>query len=132
MSKVVLYAEPECWRFRRQRPDAWESFGCGPGDGIGDRLVPDTMYGLNVSEACRVHDWYYRFYPEDTEDARAMADRIFRNNLLRIVRAKTENPILRWLRERRCVAYYLAVRWRGGPAYHNDRNQSKNTNEVEV
>ena len=67
MTKVKLYAHPECWLFRKNNPEEFKSFGCGPG-GAGDKLVPDTMYGLDVSNACRIHDWYYRFYPENTKD----------------------------------------------------------------
>jgi hypothetical protein len=107
------------------------SFGCGPG-GAGDKLVPDTMYGLDISPACRVHDWYYRFFPEDTEEARAMADRIMKNNLLRIVEAHTKNRVLLWLRRRRCHTYYTMVRMFGAPSYFHDRNAEEFEKEVEV
>lgn len=35
--------------------DSWPSF-CGAGCGIGDWLVPDTLYGACISPACLVHD----------------------------------------------------------------------------
>ena len=131
MAKVTLYADPRCWKFREDHPEEWKAFGCGPG-GFGDKLVPDTMYGLNVSEACRIHDWYYRFYPDSTPSARKMADYAFRNNLIRIVEAKTKNRVLRWVRKRRCQAYYAMVRALGGPAFYSDRNEEEFLKEVEV
>lgn len=126
---IKLYAHPECWIFREKHPEEFASFGCGPG-GAGDKLVPDTMYGLDISNACRIHDWYYRFYPENTEEARAMADRIMKNNLLRIVEAKTRNKFLLWLRRRRCKTYYWMVREFGASSYFNDRNDDKYMQEI--
>lgn len=126
---MKLFACPECWKFVDEHPEDFASFGCGPG-GLGDRLVPDTMYGLNISDACRIHDWYYRFYPENTEAAREMADRILKNNLLRIVREKTKSKVLRWLRERRCQTYYLMVRNFGAPAFFEERNNATELREV--
>jgi len=126
-----LYAHKECWDFIEKHPEDFKSFGCGPG-GIGDFFVPDTMYGLNVSDACRIHDWYYRFYPGKTEADRKMADSILKNNLLRIVRAKSKNRILRWLRERRCGTYYRFVRLAGGPAFYDERNLDDEFKELSL
>lgn len=126
---MKLFACPECWLFAEEHPEDFASFGCGPG-GLGDRLVPDTMYGLDISDACRIHDWYYRFYPENTEEARAMADRVLKNNLLRIVREKTKSSILLWLRERRCQTYYIMVRNFGAPAFFEERNSETELREV--
>jgi hypothetical protein len=131
MSKVKLYAEQECWDFMESHPDEFASFGCGPG-WLGDILVPDTMYFLNISMACKIHDWYYRFYPENTEEARQLADSVFKNNLLRIVRAKTSNRFLLWLRERRCRTYYSMVRFSGGPAFYDERNEDEVFKEVDT
>ena len=129
--KVQLYAHPDCWLFSVEHEEDFESFGCGPG-GTGDWLVPDTIYGLNVSMACKIHDWYYRFWPEDSEEARAKADRIFKNNMLRIVRAKTSNRLLLRVRKIRCNTYYLMVRKFGAGAFYEDRNTEEFMREVEV
>jgi len=118
---MKLFAHPKCWKFIEEHPEEFQSFGCGPG-GIGDILVPDRIYGLDVSDACRIHDWYYRFHPSNSPDGRLEADSIFKNNLLRIVKAKSKNKIIRWLRVRRCRTYYSLVRFGGGPAYYEDRN----------
>ena len=131
MTTVKLYAHPECWLFMEEHIEEFDSFGCGPG-GAGDKLVPDTMYGLDISPACRIHDWYYRFWPEDSEEARAMADRVMKNNLLRIVENKTKWRVLLWLRRRRCHTYYTMVRMFGAPSYFEDRNTEEFIGEVEV
>ena len=123
-----LFADPACWEFKKKHPEDFESFGCGPG-GIGDFLVPDTVYGLSVNPCCRIHDWYYRFYPGNTEADREMADRVFKNNMIRLVTAKTKIKWLRWLRLRRVSTMYTMVRFAGAPAFFGERNTSS---EVEV
>ena len=126
---MKLFAHSECWKFIEEFPDDFKSFGCGPG-GVGDVLVPDKMYGLDVSDACRIHDWYYRFYSDNSSAGRQEADSILKNNLIRIVRAKSKSRILRWLRLMRCRTYYGMVRFAGGPAYYEDRNVEDEYREV--
>jgi len=126
---MKLFACKECWDFKEAHPEEFARFGCGPG-GLGGILVPDTVYFLSIRDACRIHDWYYRFYPSCEEKDRKSADIIFLNNMLRIVVEKTENNLLRLLRKRRCLTYYKAVRLLGGPAYHDDRNESEEFREV--
>jgi hypothetical protein len=116
---IKLYAEPECWKFKEKHPDIFSSFGCGPG-GIGDFLVPDTVWGLSIKPACQIHDWYYRFYPYRTEADRKIADTIFGNNMLRIVNYYTKSRFLRRRRYIRTGIYYKAVRSLGGPAWHDE------------
>lgn len=118
--EVKLFADPNCWKFREEHPEEFDSFGCGPG-GIGDWLVPDTIWGLSIKIACQIHDWYYRLSPGDTEEDRAAADRILYNNILRIVNAKGGNLVS--LRRLRAKTYYEMVRWFGAPAYWEDRNK---------
>ena len=33
-----------------KRNEMWSEWGCGPG-GIGDRFVPDTLWGLSITHA---------------------------------------------------------------------------------
>jgi hypothetical protein len=128
---MKLYADKEAWMFMVQHPVQWLSFGCGPG-GWGDWLVPDTIYGLSVIEACRIHDWYYRFYWQDTEGARERADKILLNNMIRIIEAGTGNRWLLRLRLHRARLYYRMVRDYGAPAYfEHDRNSDVEYREVE-
>lgn len=93
--------------------------GCGPGGWLG-WMVPETMYGLDVSEACDVHDWMY--VTGLTIEDKERADRAFLNNLLRIIDANTSWWLLRRLRYRRARLYFEAVRDFGGPAFWSRKN----------
>jgi hypothetical protein len=93
--------------------------GCGAkGSGW---LIPDSMWFLNITEACNIHDFMY-LIGEDEED-RHEADRVFLNNLLRIIEAETKWAWLKPLRRRRALKYYEAVRMFGGPAFWSGKNE---------
>lgn len=126
--KVELFAAAECWEFKKRYPEEFASFGCGPG-GLGDILVPDTIYGLSVNSCCAIHDWYYRYFPGNTEMDRELADRIFKNNMIRLVTAKTKWSWLRRLRLRRVKTYYSMVRFAGATAFFEERNKDS---EVQI
>ena len=81
--------------------------GCGPGKGWKANLVPETLWGLSVHEACDIHDWMYHL-GETIEDKKE-ADRVFLNNMIRIIDGKTRWNLLRKLRLRRARLYYQAV-----------------------
>jgi len=80
--------------------------GCGPG-GLGDFLVPDTVWGLNIKPACKIHDWCFVVFND--EAGFKLSNRIFMDNMERINRAKTTCGWLRWLRSMRIRKYYRAV-----------------------
>ena len=86
--------------------------GCGS-KGLGGWLVPDTIYGLNISEACNIHDWQYS--QGATLQDKEYADRIFLNNLVRII--DSGSKCLRWLRRRRALKMHWAVKTFGEPAF---------------
>ena len=119
--KAELFADAECWEFKAKFPGEYANYGCGPG-GVGDFLVPDTVWGLSIRDACRIHDWGYRHCEEASEEDRKRHDRILRNNSQRIVSAGTKWQWLKKLRYRRVLTYYQMVRGLGGPAYWNERN----------
>ena len=128
---LKLYAEPETWAYRDAFPDEWLKLGCGPGD-VGDYLVPDRILGLSVVEACRVHDWYYRFWEfGKTEVHRNIADRIFKNNMLRIIHDNSRSVALRraraWIADR---IYYESVNRRGAPSFFEERNPESHIKEL--
>ena len=122
--KIKLFADYGCWEFKKKFPDEFKSYGCGPG-GVGDFLVPDTVYGLSIRDACRIHDWAYRHSLGDSDEDRKRHDRILMNNSLRIVDAGTKFWIIKKLRYRRCKTYYQMVRAFGGPAYWSERNSDR-------
>lgn len=129
--KCELFADAECWIFKRDFPDEFASYGCGPG-GLGDFLVPDTVWFLSIRDACRVHDWGYRHCKDASEDDRARHDRILKNNGQRIVDFHTESKFLKKLRYRRVLTYYKMVRSFGSPAYWSERNSSDEMQSVDV
>lgn len=105
--------------------------GCGPG-GLGDYLVPDTLWGLNVKPACKIHDFYYSEMMPGTIECKEEADRVFLNNMIRIIKAVTDSKILRVLRMRRAKTYYVMVKDFGGHAFWANKNDDKNLRHVEV
>lgn len=88
--------------------------GCGPQSWKRD-FVPDTIYGVDISEACNIHDWMY--LKGQSIDDKKKADRVFLNNMIRIVKAESRFRFMSVLRQRRCWKYYLAVAQFGGPAF---------------
>jgi len=101
-----LAAPTSFWGFLGQDTSAAVN-GCGPG-GTGDFLVPDTAYGLSLKPACKIHDWMYTIF--NSETGFKLANQIFLDNMHRINNATTKNCWLRWLRRRRILKYYLAVK----------------------
>lgn len=88
--------------------------GCGPGEGWKNVIVPDTIYGISITEACDVHDWMYEM-GGDIRD-REFADQVFLDNILHLITLRSRTTIwglmtfwanpLRVLRARK---YFTAV-----------------------
>jgi len=118
MSSARLFAPVEYW----QLPPAAKALicnGCGKKGGL---KFPNRIWGLDIRDVCNIHD--YMYYAGQTEADREEADRVLRNNLLRIIEADSADiPLLKALRRRRAAKYYYAVRWFGGPAFWDDKNQ---------
>ena len=91
--------------------------GCGPG-GAGDRLIPDTVYGLSVKPACAIHDWMYTIFND--EAGFKLSNSLFLDNMTRINKSATKNSVIRFLRSRRIVKYYLAVKDFGRLFYYDN------------
>ena len=113
-SKYNLKAPPEFWLLTEHE---LHTYGCGPGKNIGDALVPDTIWGLNIKVACIIHDLDCN--AAKTESDWERGDERFLINLLRIINAKS-NFFIRGLRRYRALTYYNAVEdigkkyWSGG------------------
>ena len=86
--------------------DYMASRGCGPGKGLGDWFVPDTMWGLNIKLPCIIHDleWALAVSIEDIKKANMH----FLINLLKVINAKS-GFLFKQLRRYRAVTYYTAV-----------------------
>lgn len=98
------------------------SNGCGPQGKLD--LIPDTLYGLSVAQACKIHDWEY-VKGESIED-KEKADSRFLDNMLRLIDKYTTNPLLKTLRRRRAHTYYEAVKRFGGPSFWENKTPAEN------
>lgn len=115
---MKLYAPPLYWSLS---PEGKASLcnGCGA-KGYG-WTVPDTIWGLSITEICDIHDVMYAWGVDESD--REEADRVMKNNMLRKIEAKTKWRMLKMLRSRRALKYYWAVRSFGGPAFWNGKNE---------
>lgn len=83
-------------------------------------LIPETMWGLRITEAANVHDWMY--WEGRTPEEKVDADRTFLLNLIALIEDGTTKVwmvglILRELRRLRALLYYFFVRECGDAAF---------------
>ena len=114
---MKLFVGEECWKFRKEHPEEWKSFGCGPGK-FGDKIVFDSILGVSIVEACRIHDWYYRFWIGEN---RKMIDDMFLNNMNILIERENSSGIMRKCRLFVALCYYKMVREFGSQAYYEER-----------
>lgn len=91
--------------------------GCGQAGWKG-KLVPNTVWGLSIKEDCNVHDFMYHVGLTDTD--KKQGDRTLLNNMTRTV--LNAGGWLERLRLWRIEKYYLAVKYGGGPAFWDGKN----------
>jgi hypothetical protein len=113
---TILYAPEAYWLLT---PAAITEIcnGCGSAQSKFD-FVPDSIYGLNINEACNIHDAMYQW--GSTLADKEEADRVLLNNMLRLIEAGSS--WLKMLRRRRALEYYEAVTAFGGPAFWQGKN----------
>jgi len=99
-----LHAPPEFWLVSE---DELATYGCGWGKGLGDALVPDTMYGMSVKVCCIIHDMDWRA-AQALHDIHRANER-FLVNLIALINGKSKSAALRVLRRYRATTYYTAV-----------------------
>ena len=94
--------------------------GCGAKDGL---KVPDTFWGLNMEEACNIHDYMYS--TGKTHYDKLFADAMFRLNLTVIIDAKEtfKDKLLSVLRHYRAGTYYIAVAKYGNYSFWKDKER---------
>lgn len=114
-----IVAEQGFWKLTPAEKAATTN-GAGAEGGI---KVPDTMYGLDLNEVFRVHDWEYGI--GKTKEEKDQADRTMLNNLIRVINTAPGwlNKLLAPLRRRRAITYYEAVYYLGGPAFWEGKNK---------
>ena len=123
---MKLYAPEQFWLLTDEAREEISN-GCGPKSYMG-WIVPDTVWGLSVSPCCDIHDYMYHI--GENEDDRNVADRVFLNNMIRIVTHHTTNKVLLKLRLRRVRTYYYMVSKFGGPAFWNPKNLPTQVRDV--
>lgn len=94
--------------------------GCGAKDGL---KVPDTFWGLNIEEACNIHDYMYN--NGKTHYDKLFADAMFRLNLTVMIDAKEtfKDKLLSVLRHYRAGTYYIAVAKYGNSSFWKDKER---------
>lgn len=97
--------------------------GCdGCGSGWNEPIVPDTIYGLSIRQACCIHDHRYTIggYEADKENA----DKEFLSNMLTLIDNNKKWYYPTWLARRRAMTYYDAVirAGEGSFNYHHEGN----------
>jgi len=130
----MIYAPEWYWKIPEE---ARKQGRCGPGDGIGEKLVPDSILFMSITEYCQVHDMDYN--PEwnpDIQEALKIVDpqkkatvlmRIkdegddrFIKNILNGIRERSANGFMRWARNQIAVNFFSAVSIAGNSAFwHN-------------
>ncbi len=82
--------------------------------------IPDTILGLNIKEACCIHDWMYGL--GNSESDRSKADKVFLWNLLYLIQLDKDASWKKTI-ARRAMAYhyYAGLVLFGGVVYWRKR-----------
>ena len=115
---ATLFAPEGYWRLSEDARTELLN-GCGP-NGWKNRLIPDNLLWVSIKAACDIHD--YMYITGRTEADREEADRVFLNNMLRIVEIRSSTWITRDIRRRLALRYYASVRDFGGPYFWAEKN----------
>lgn len=128
MKTVCLYA-PEGYVAASPEVRSQLTNGCGAGGWKLD-LVPDSLLGLDILPACNIHDWMYS--AGETLADKQEADRVFLNNMLRLIETDSSCWILKHIRRKLARGYFEAVEHFGGPAFWEGKNPAGNMVEVYI
>ena len=133
-NSLKLYAPENYWNAINSQQDLSKILnGCGT-DGWKGQLVPETLWGLSVTDACNIHDWMYE--QGKTIADKEEADRVFLNNMVRTVNHHHANNscifgcIKKKLQLIRARTYYEAVKHFGGDAFWANVNLDQNFKAV--
>lgn len=104
---------PKNWDEDRARRN---NNGCGT-SGWKGKLVPDTIYKVNIKPACGIHDDDYA--TGTTKKNKLMADIRFLGNMIIIIIHETtwKSKWMNLLRFKRALKYFMAVYYGGDAAF---------------
>lgn len=89
---------------------------CGAGRGIGDLVVPESIFWLKVSPVCYIHDIMWQMaQPTWTEFHQSNSTMM--HNLLTVIEKRSSNKWLEHLRNYRAITFYNAVDVLGEPIF---------------
>lgn len=80
---------------------------CGP-EGFLNQIIPNTIFGSSVVEACNRHDWMLN--EAKSKEELKVADSTFKHNLEVLTANPNDGPILRALKFLAIRIYFGAVR----------------------
>lgn len=89
-------------------------------------LVPDSLLGLDITPACCIHDFMYTVPLDAGLDYKEKADRVFLNNMLRLIENAGSWLVVKKLRVTLAWLYYQAVVHFGGPSFWAGKNEPQN------
>jgi lysozyme len=104
---------------------------CGAGVGIGDIIVPETMYGLSVSPACDIHDAMWDI-AEPSWIEFHQSNSIFLSNILSIIHHRSSSITLEHLRNYRAVTYYNTVNTIGSKIFWKLKKEQGELLELDI
>lgn len=113
-------------------PDGYrkiEACTCGP-NGWKIDFVPNHLWGVSIKEACCIHDWMYTEPRDAGLNHKNYADRVFLNNMIRLVNYHSRSKFLTALRRAKAYKYFLAVQAFGGPSFWLGKNRENNLLDI--
>ena len=81
--------------------------GCGP-QGLVGKIIPDSLFGVSVLEACNFHDRTYS--KGGNAKKRRIADKKFLADMLMKVEKQSQSKVLKALRKTQAYLYFWSVR----------------------
>jgi hypothetical protein len=92
---------------------------CGAGQGFGDIIVPETLWGLRISAACFIHDWMWN-NADCTWEYFHSSNAIFLRNMLEIIETQSI-WMLKPFRRHRASMYFAAVDTVGASVFWKEK-----------
>jgi len=78
-------------------------------------LIPDRIWGLNIREACNIHDWMWRV----DRAGFSYGNRVFLDNMNHLINNGLQWKWLVKCRRHRANVYYKFVSSKAGEKYYN-------------
>ena len=115
--KSILIIAPDDIHFPFDNPIDYPDC-CGAGQGFGEKIVPETIWGVRVSLACFIHDDMWNRSERSWSNFHK-SNSIFLRNIINIIQAYSKSQILKRLRLYRAITYYNAVDSFGSNVFWN-------------